>query len=147
MYISGTVFDLISKEDKQKMENAKKMTSKPINIEQRQSDSIKESSYQSNSDSAVTQTSIQPVQQVQSQEPSRIQPSQKPAFTSIEEQRRMNVPLFQSGAGFKPFVKDPGKQERYDKYLALVKQGHTGEVHIFFLNLLVSLFFLFSTKT
>ena len=145
MYISGTVFDLISKEDKQKMENAKKMTSKPINVDQRQSDSIKESSDQSNSDSAVTQT--QPVQQVQSQEPSRIQPSQKPAFTSVEEQRRMNVPLFQSGAGFKPFVKDPGKQERYEKYLVLVKQGHTGEVHTFFLNLVVSFFFLFSTKT
>ncbi|XP_060599436.1 G patch domain-containing protein 1-like [Ruditapes philippinarum] len=42
--------------------------------------------------------------------------------TALEEHRQKNVPLFQGG--FKPFHKDPGKQERYDKYLELVKLGH-----------------------
>ena len=34
--------------------------------------------------------------------------------------------LFQGGLNFQPFRKDPAKQERYDKYLALVKQGEKG---------------------
>lgn len=33
------------------------------------------------------------------------------------------MPLFQGSLSFKPFRKDPAKQDRYDQYLALVKQG------------------------
>ena len=153
----GTVFDLISKEDKLKIEQAKGMVKqevvdqRQIDIDkerpgqsksgtqqvqesqsqepsrsQKQTDVVKESLNQSKSDRTVSQINTQPVQTIQSQEPSRSQPRQEPAFTSVEEQRKNSIPLFQ-GAGFKPFVKDPGKQERYEKYLALVKQGHKGK--------------------
>ena len=53
---------------------------------------------------------------------SSVSSSQKPP--TVEEQRQKNVPLFQSS--FKPFQKNPRKQERYDKYLELVKLGHKG---------------------
>ena len=151
------MFDLISKEDKMKIEQAKGMVKQEVGDQrqvdldqerpnqsksgtqqvqesqsqepsrsQKQTDVVKESLNQSKSDRTVSQINTQPVQTVQSQEPSRSQPNQEPAFTSVEEQRKNSIPLFQ-GAGFKPFVKDPGKQERYEKYLALVKQGHKGK--------------------
>ena len=151
------MFDLISKEDKVKIEQAKGMVKQEVGDQrqidtckeipnqsksgtqpvqesqsqepsrsQKQTDVVKESLNQSKSDRTVSQINTQPVQTVQSQEPSRSQPKQEPAFTSVEEQRKNSIPLFQ-GAGFKPFVKDPGKQERYEKYLALVKQGHRGK--------------------
>ena len=152
----GTVFDLISKEDRLKIEQAKGMVKQEVvgqrqididkerpsqsksgtqQVQESQSqepsrsqkqDVVKESLNQSKSDRTVFQINTKPVQTVQSQEPSRSQPRQEPAFTSVEEQRKNSIPLFQ-GAGFKPFVKDPGKQERYEKYLALVKQGHKGK--------------------
>ena len=140
------MFDLISKEDKLKIEQAKGMVKQEVG-DQRQIDIDKERPGQSKS-------GTQQVQESQSQEPSRSrkqtdvvkeslnqsksdrtvsqintqpgQPNQEPAFTSVEEQRKNSIPLFQ-GAGFKPFVKDPGKQERYEKYLDLVKQGHKGK--------------------
>ena len=40
---------------------------------------------------------------------------------------KSSTPVYQGGAlGFKPFVSDSAKQERYDKYLAMVKQGDKG---------------------
>ena len=37
------------------------------------------------------------------------------------------APLFQAGLNFQPFKKDAAKQERYDKYLAMVKEGVQGD--------------------
>ena len=76
-----------------------------------------------------------PVHSSANKEPvkSQSQSSQEPGLALVEEQRRTSVPLFQGGAGFKPFIRDPQKQERYEKYLALVKQGHRGKNLIFIL--------------
>ncbi|PVD20833.1 hypothetical protein C0Q70_18994 [Pomacea canaliculata] len=41
----------------------------------------------------------------------------------IPDEGSEQVPVFQGSLTFKPFRKDPAKQDRYDKYVALVKQG------------------------
>ena len=124
------MFDLISKEDKKKMEEAKQTSTVP-NSEQTQSTQsnlVKQSLDQSRINSASTLTSKEPVQTVKSQGPVQSHSSQEPVYTSVEEQRRSGMPLFQGGAGFKPFTRDPEKQERYEKYLTLVKQGQKGNL-------------------
>ncbi|XP_053401441.1 G patch domain-containing protein 1-like isoform X2 [Mercenaria mercenaria] len=92
----GSVFDLIPQEDKNKMEKVKQGTSQVSG--------------------PSTSTALVP----SSTDASSLQSTEKPG--NIEEQRMKNVPLFQGG--FKPFKKDPGKQQRYEKYLEMVKQGH-----------------------
>ena len=43
------------------------------------------------------------------------------------QERESQAPLFSgSSATFKPFRKDPAKQDRYDRYLALLKSGTKG---------------------
>lgn len=40
----------------------------------------------------------------------------------------LNLQAFQTGKGavFSPFIKDPEKQRRYDRYISLVKEGKSG---------------------
>lgn len=45
---------------------------------------------------------------------------------SMGELRQTNTPLYKGAGLLKPFSKDPIKQQRYEKYLELVKQGHKG---------------------
>lgn len=136
LFIPGSVFDLIPKEDKRKMEAAKQGVAGTSASGRSQSIISKEPASQTPESSTLVQKSMQPdcttpsekpVHSAQNRKPDRGQQSQEAALISAEEQRRNNVPLFQAGAGFKPFAKDPDKQERYEKYLALVKQGHRGK--------------------
>ncbi|KAL4234390.1 G patch domain-containing protein 1 [Mactra antiquata] len=84
----GSVFDLISKEGKDKMDQVKQGTSQVDNT----------------SSSTVNQSTEE---------------SQSP-----DQTKQGSGPLFQGGFGFKPFQRDPAKQERYERYLDLVKSGH-----------------------
>lgn len=59
--------------------------------------------------------------------------SAKPNHTLSEEKTKCaagtsseNVPLFQGSHGFKPFQRDPQKQERYERYIDLVNSGNKG---------------------
>ena len=45
----------------------------------------------------------------------------------LERERAEEPSLFPSSFAMKPFQKDPAKQDRYDRYLALVKEGVKGE--------------------
>ncbi|GFR61816.1 G patch domain-containing protein 1 [Elysia marginata] len=54
---------------------------------------------------------------------SKFQPAASPNEDLQQKTSRQNTPLFQDGLTFQPFRKDPVKQSRYDKYLALLKQG------------------------
>lgn len=45
----------------------------------------------------------------------------------IPDEGSEQVPVFQGSLTFKPFRKDPAKQDRYDKYVVLVKQGVKGQ--------------------
>lgn len=38
-------------------------------------------------------------------------------------------------AGFQPFAKDPAKQERYDRYLLLLKHGKIGKLSDLYMTL------------
>ena len=128
---SGTVFDFIPKEDKKRMEEAKQ-----IKTETKPSDGTQDSVTKQPSLASISEeqemrqpviSSQEPVHSPANKEPVWSQSSQEPGLASEEEQRRTSIPLFQGGAGFKPFIRDPEKQERYEKYLALVKQGHRGK--------------------
>ena len=128
---SGSVFDLIPKEDKKRMNEAKKSTT-GTKIDERPGGSVsKETSLAGSSVGQEikqpAKSSQEPVQSSTNRVPVMSQSTQEPVLASLEEQRRNNVPLFQAGAGFKPFMRDPEKQERYEKYLALAKQGHKGK--------------------
>ena len=45
----------------------------------------------------------------------------------LAQERTEEPSLFPSSFAMKPFQKDPAKQDRYDRYLALVKEGLKGE--------------------
>lgn len=45
----------------------------------------------------------------------------------LERERAEEPSLFPGSFAMKPFQKDPAKQDRYDRYLALVKEGVKGE--------------------
>ena len=57
---------------------------------------------------------------------SNFQPAEETAKIP-ENSETPNTPLFQGSLSFQPFKKDPSKQERYDQYLVLVKQGVKGK--------------------
>ena len=42
---------------------------------------------------------------------------------SVDEQRKMKVPLNQGFVAFKPFLNEPEKQKRYEEFLECKKQG------------------------
>lgn len=72
-------------------------------------------------------------------EKSRDAPPEK--LASNEELRKQKLPLFlgapmTSAAGFRPFATDPAKQDRYDRYVALLKSGSSGRIHLLRINLL-----------
>ena len=136
------MFDLIPMEDRKRMEEAKQLkpgtkpsneTGEPVTKQPSLHQEIRQP-VQQNQEAVCASDKKQPVNTSQelfpsseNKQPSRSQLSQEPAIASIEEQRRNSVPLFQGGVGFKPFIRNPEKQERYENYLALVKQGHKGK--------------------
>ena len=136
------MFDLIPKDDRKRMEEAKQLkpgakfneeTGEPVTKQPSLHQEIRQP-VQQNQEAVYTSDNKQPVKSSQelfhsseNKQPVRSQSSQEPAIASVEEQRRNSVPLFQGGAGFKPFIRNPEKQERYENYLALVKQGHKGK--------------------
>jgi hypothetical protein len=63
---------------------------------------------------------------------SSLEPVRASDTVSLEDKHQKSAPLFHGVAGlFKPFHKDPAKQQRYDRYLELVKIGHKGENMIY----------------
>ncbi|KAK3598891.1 hypothetical protein CHS0354_036196 [Potamilus streckersoni] len=97
--IIGSVFDLISKEDKARLDTAR---SGPL--------------YTNNSNRLVTESHAAGQEEGDS--------SKKTVLQSSEEPSRSNLPLFQGHSlMFRPFAKDPKKQERYDKYQTLIRHG------------------------
>ena len=59
---------------------------------------------------------------------SKFQPAETSAAepSTPQSSHSAKAPLFSGSLNFQPFRKDPAKQERYDKYLALIKQGVNG---------------------
>ncbi|XP_052815350.1 G patch domain-containing protein 1-like [Mya arenaria] len=103
----GSVFDLIPKEEKERINQAKQNTDTTaiVNFPLRtfvSSETLEGSEDQPKGDNSTTTEST----------------------SNVEEHRKSGVPLFQGAAIFKPFSKDPAKQLRYDKYLEAVKHGH-----------------------
>ena len=109
---TGSVFDLIPDKDKEKMEAVKKIPGvKPSG-----------SSAYVPADFSHSYPVPVPSQPASSQksvpEQNNVQQQQE------QEQRSSGVPLFRGGtSGFKPFVNNPEKQKRYERYLEIRKQG------------------------
>ncbi|XP_013380300.1 G patch domain-containing protein 1 [Lingula anatina] len=96
--VIGSVFELVNSEGKAKLEAAK----------------ISSTTSSASSTSSVTTSSAW----------SSATSWEKVQGPFEAKQPLLKTPLFQGNtSSFKPFVKDPAKQERYEKYLELKKQG------------------------
>ena len=118
----ASVFDLIPKDDIRKLEaikEAAKMAASRFH-------SAGTTSSENNNDGPA---------------PASIGPSVAEQSTSGEQGKAWGPPvgekgeparLFAGSFAMKPFHKDPGKQDRYDRYLALLQQGVKGEPVVLF---------------
>ncbi|KAL3860793.1 hypothetical protein ACJMK2_010860 [Sinanodonta woodiana] len=98
--IIGSVFDLISKEDKARLDTAR---SDPLST--------------NNSNRLVTDSRVAGQEE-------QGDSSKKTVLQSNDEPNRSNLPLFHGHSlMFRPFAKDLKKQERYDKYQTLIRHG------------------------
>ncbi|ESO90330.1 hypothetical protein LOTGIDRAFT_233831 [Lottia gigantea] len=150
--IIGSVFDLLSKEDKEKMDDAKsgklKIELTPMdisinpmllipNVEDIPLPPSPDKAPPSKSSSSTTtpptktssrwdmkerKTSSNP-SSVTSPEINVIKSPENVFKTPFEMKASSNKPMFMGNLSFKPFVKFPEKQARYEKYLSLVQQG------------------------
>lgn len=123
-YFAGSVFDLVSSKDKDKMERARKGTElSVVQSSDKNLISIPEGQQSFKAPSVISSTELQlvPVHTVITEESQQAQPG--------IDQPRTSAPAFQGGSlSFKPFIKDERKQARYEKYLVLVKQGMKGNI-------------------
>ena len=116
--IAESVFDLIPQKDKERLNAVKSRAETSMNV-QSQDTRDNCSAAGSSRDPAQTVASSTRTGREDSgssQQPSLSSPAQSPIKPSIAGR----------GAAFSPFVKDPEKQRRYDKYISLVKDGNPG---------------------
>ncbi|XP_070201013.1 G patch domain-containing protein 1-like isoform X2 [Littorina saxatilis] len=114
--IAASVFDLIPKSDKQKLEAVKEAAKMAASRFQSAGTTVE------NNNVGMTDTT-----------PAVIDPSPAPEANKAAGAGQKDVkqsadrpglaPLFSGSVGVQPFRTDPAKQERFDRYLALVKQG------------------------
>ena len=108
----GSVFDLIPEKDKEKMETVKNMPGARPAGSQPHSDARPAGSQPQSKPEAASNHAVPP----ETSPRNRTIPSQ--------QQERPDVPLFRGAAsGFKPFASNPQKQERYERFLQIRRQG------------------------
>ena len=115
----ASVFDLIPKEDIRKMEAVKEAAK------------MAASRFQSAGSQSQDSDPVPPRTEASSGQSS----SQVAETPGAPVGGREQAPLFSGGVGVKPFRNDPAKQDRYDRYLLLVKQGvqgNVGRIDLFF---------------
>ncbi|XP_013075624.2 G patch domain-containing protein 1-like isoform X2 [Biomphalaria glabrata] len=125
--IMKSVFDLVQKEDMNRIEATKAAIAMSQTLKDKAKNELS-SRFQTvethdNPPAKVTSQVEAHVETLPSTFLSKFKPAESVATESEVKGPASNVPLFQGGLNFQPFRKDPAKQERYDKYLALVKQG------------------------
>lgn len=123
-YFAGSVFDLVSSKDKDKMERARKGTELSL-VQPSDKNLISipddQQLFKVPSVSSSTELQLVPVHTDITEKSQQSQPG--------TDQSRTSAPVFQGGSlSFKPFIKDERKQARYEKYLVLVKQGMKGNI-------------------
>ncbi|CAL1536527.1 unnamed protein product [Lymnaea stagnalis] len=135
--VMGSVFDLVQKEGRERIEATKEAIAMTQSLNKKAGRLLASRFQQAEEpDLKVHMINLWAPESMLTQKAEEsknsFQSKFKPAdLTSIEPKAdeadtkgpTAHVPLFQGGLSFQPFRKDPAKQERYDKYLTLVKQG------------------------
>ncbi len=140
-FYSESVFDLIPKDDRDRMQMIKQIpfTSRPATAD------IASSSPTNVDHTAATPAHSLPGCSLASRFTSNQQEAaDKPhaaAVPSAEAQRQACTPLFAGsapgGSTFKPFAKEKEKQQRYERYLELSKQGKRCKLVCLILNIMI----------
>ena len=123
--IAESVFDLIPQKDKERLNAVKSRTETSMNV---QSQDTRDNCSAAGSSRDPAQTVASSAQAVASSTRTGREDSgssQQPSLSS-PAQNSIKPSIAGRGAAFSPFVKDPEKQRRYDKYISLVKDGNPG---------------------
>ncbi|XP_059178813.1 G patch domain-containing protein 1-like [Physella acuta] len=121
--ILGSVFDLIQKEDKNRIEATKQAIAITQSLANKAAMELTSKFHQSDNSNAPGH-SVEAPDQSKNTFLSKFKPASSTAtVTEPVSDSQAKAPLFQGSLNFQPFRKDPVKQERYDRYLALLKQG------------------------
>ncbi|XP_005089817.1 G patch domain-containing protein 1 isoform X2 [Aplysia californica] len=131
--VMSSVFDLIPAHDKQRIEATKEAISMTQSLTGSEAGPSKSATQQagptesgafsqlSEMRETTESTQAKPGSFLSKFKPAEVTPADNGSTSTSGAAPK--APLFQGGLNFQPFRKDPVKQERYDRYLTLVKQG------------------------
>ncbi|KAH9490971.1 G patch domain-containing protein 1 [Bulinus truncatus] len=118
--IMKSVFDLVPKEDIDRIEATKTAIAMTQSLKDKAKDQLSSKFRTVNASGDNSQ------ELSADRTPSLFLSKFKPAESAVTESEfkdsSSKAPLFQGSLNFQPFRKDPAKQERYDKFLSLLKQ-------------------------